>query len=299
MRFVVVMLFAMTSWSVAFDALGSVRVVVSFSVLESLVKEVGGERVEVESLIPRGSDPHAYGLSPQDMVKLGDADVIIFNGLGFEGGLERALDALDFRGAWVEAGRGIDVEMLGDHDDHGDHGEGGVDPHGFHDPEAVKVYGRAIKDVLVEVDEEGSSYYEERYQDFVRRVEALDRELKEKFDGYEMGEGEVILVGHGGLGYFGRAYGFHFEGVEGLSGVSTLSGHRLREINEKIGEDEVRGIVYEYGRNDRLLRLLSEEMGVLIGGPFYVETLGEGGGTVTDWFSMMRHNAEVVLGVLM
>ena len=288
----------------------SLRVVTSFSILEDFAKELGGDRVVVETILPRQGDPHSYQIRPSDVRKVSEADIIIFSDYSFEGWMTRLLGASKFDGKLVIVGSDLGLPKDGSEgeSDHGHeeeghghgeeghgHGHGEEDSHFWHDPHKVIIVARKISKVFVGADSRQEDYYVDLLLSFESRVRELEQELRSKLS--DVGGG-VILLQHGGMAHFSRTFDIYFDQLEGLGGVSTVSGNRLQQLEKELSEGDIDGIAYEYGRSGRLLRMLSEESCVSIDGPVYIDNLGEEGGVAGTWFDMMRHNVSIIIEVL-
>ena len=302
------------------------RVVTSFSVLEGLANQLGGDRVVVESIIPRRSDPHSYQIKPSDVRKVSKADIVIFNGHGFEGWMTRLLGASKFKGKLIVSGEENSGDtMIDDHGREGEHaheedehaheedehahGEdehaheddehahvhGEYDPHVWHDPHKIIISARKITKGFIEIDNSKEAYYSELLVNFERIARELSEELTSKLADVR---GGTLLLQHGGMEHFSEAFDIKFEALEGPSGVSTVSGKRLQQLEKMLKDGDIDAIAYEYGRNDRVLRQLSNETCVNIDGPLYIDNLGEKGEATGTWVGMMRHNALTIFSLL-
>ena len=154
--------------------------VASFSIVADMTREIGGDRVEVSSLVGPDQDAHVFQPSPADVKKVAAAKVLVTNGLGLEGWMVRLSKAAHFKGVQVEAGKGIKVreaeeEEGHDHEHgHAGHDHGAIDPHAWHDPKRVLTYIRNIEAGLSQADPAGRQEYARRAADYAAKVKVMD-----------------------------------------------------------------------------------------------------------------------------
>jgi len=287
-----------------------VQVVTSFSILADMVENVGGEHVEVTSLVGPDSDAHVYSPRPTDARTLADADLVVFNGLQFEGWMERLVDASDYAGPLVVTSDGIDrVAAAHDdhghdehdehdehddhdsHDDHEGHDHGDDDPHGWQDLGLGSVYVANIRDGLIAADPDNAEAYRANAEGYLGEIEATDAEIRALLA--EIPVGTSVITGHDSFGHFAHAYGLRFLSPQGLSTEADPSAADMAALIEVIREQEVRALFHENMTSPALLEQLAEETGLPIAGTLYADALASEGEAST-WLGMMRHNANTL-----
>jgi zinc/manganese transport system substrate-binding protein len=257
-----------------------IKVVASFSILGDFVREVGGERVQLRVLAGPGQDAHLYEPRPADVAAVAAADLVVVNGLHFEGFLERLMKA--------GAGK-APVASLSD----GAPQAKPADPHAWQSVANAQVYVRNLADALCGVDAAGCAYYRARAQDYARRLNELDAELRAELGSLPPSR-RVFLTAHSAFQYFGHAYGLSFLSPAGLSTDAEATAADMRRLVEQLRGQQVTGIFVEHGANPRLLRRLAAEAGMKIGGTLYADTLSAPGGEADTYIEMMRHNGRVI-----
>ncbi|WP_111415448.1 metal ABC transporter solute-binding protein, Zn/Mn family [Billgrantia lactosivorans] len=300
------------------------QVVTSFSILADMVQNVGGEHVEVTPLVGADSDAHVFSASPRDARSLAEADLVVFNGLRFEGWMERLIESSDYDGPLVTASDGIDkldyhghdnVHAHGhddheddhddhghddhDHDDHGqeaaaghdDHDHGDDDPHGWQDLAMGKVYVGNIRDGLIEADPDNEAAYRENAERYINELEATDAEIRELLG--EIPASTSVITGHDSFGYFANAYGIRFLSPVGLSTEAEPSAADMAQLIDVIREQNVRALFHENMTSPAVINQLAEETGLPIAGTLYADALAAEGEAST-YLGMMRHNAQVL-----
>ncbi len=238
----VALLFGLAGGAHAADNAGKVEAVASFSILGDMVREVGGDRVAVKTLVGPDGDAHVFSPTPADAKALAGAKLFFVNGLGFEGWMDRLVKASDFKGDVVVTSDGITPRHLaegeghdhgekehGEKHDHAEHAKGGneddeevTDPHAWQDLANGKIYVGNIRDALIAADPEGRATYEEnaaRYLDAIAKEEQAVKEAVAKLPP----ERRRIITSHDAFHYFGEAYGLKIIAPEGVSTESEAS----------------------------------------------------------------------------
>ncbi|PRY73010.1 metal ABC transporter solute-binding protein, Zn/Mn family [Halomonas ventosae] len=274
-----------------------VQVVTSFSLLADMIENVGGEQVAVTALVGPDSDAHVYSPRPTDARALAEADLVVFNGLQFEGWMERLIDASDFTGPLVVASDGIAARIAAaeddGHDGHDDdaHDHGPLDPHAWQDLGMGPLYVANILTGLIEADPDNSAAYQASAERYLEAVAAVDRELRELLD--EIPAGTSVITGHDSFGHFARAYGLAFLSPQGLSTEAEPSAANMARLIDVIREQNVRALFHENMTSPAMIDQLAEETGLPVAGTLYADALASDG-EASSWLGMMRHNARVL-----
>ncbi|SFU52814.1 metal ABC transporter solute-binding protein, Zn/Mn family [Halomonas korlensis] len=270
-----------------------IQVVTSFSILADMVENVGGDHVAVTSLVGADGDTHVYSPSPRDAQAVADADLVVFNGLQFEGWMERLIDASDHDGLLVTATDGVERLSRGQaHDDHEhDHDNGDDDPHAWQDLAMGKVYVVNIRDGLMEADPDNRDTYAENAERYIQAIEATHAEIRERLT--EIPPDTSVITGHDSFGYFANAYGLRFLSPVGLSTEGDASAADMARLIDVIRDENVRALFHENMTSPAMIEQLAEETGLPIAGTLYADALASEG-EATTWLGMMRHNAEVL-----
>ncbi len=210
-------------------------VVASFSILGDFVKNVGGDRVAVESLVGPNGNAHVYAPSPNDAKKAADAKLVFVNGLGFEGWLERLVKASGTKAPIVVATQGIKpLERAGGHD----HDHGRADPHAWQSVANAKVYVANIRDALIAADPAGKEVYTSNAAAYLAKLDALEREVREVIAKIPADRRRVI-TSHNAFGYFQDAYGISFTAPQGVSTEAEASAKDVAAIISQIKKQKV------------------------------------------------------------
>ena len=269
------------------DAQDRVNVVASFSILADLVRNVGGERVELATLVAPNNDAHSYVPSPADAAKLAAARIVVINGLGFEGSLERFIAASVKGARVVVATSGIAAR-----------GEGGrADPHAWQSVANAKTYVVSIRDALAAVDPAGKAAFVANARDYLERLDALDAEIRAALAAIPPARRKIITT-HDAFGYFGAAYGVEFIAPQGLSTEADASARDIARIIAQIKRESIRAVFLDNVADARLIERISREAGARIGGTLYSDALTGAAGPAPSYIAMMRHNLREIVAAL-
>jgi zinc/manganese transport system substrate-binding protein len=266
-----------------------VAVVVTFSILEDLVRQVGGDRVAVDALVGRNHDAHVYQPSPSDSRKLGAARLVVSNGLGFEGWIDRLVKASGTKAALAVASQGIRPRRMQGADAHG-HDHGRTDPHAWQTVGNVKTYVANIRDALSRADPAGQASYAANAEAYLGRLDALEAEVKAAIAAIPADRRKVITT-HDSFGYFSAAYGVDFIAPQGVSTDTEASARDVARIITQVKRQKIPAVFIENVSDERLLRRIAEEGGARVGGKLYSDALSDPAGPAGSYVDMMRHNA--------
>lgn len=265
----------------------TLNVVSSFSVLGDMVQQVGGEHVNVQTLVGPDGDPHTFEPSPQDSALLSKADVVVVNGLGLEGWVDRLIKASGFKGELVVASNGVKTHTL-DED-----GKTVTDPHAWNSAANGALYAQNILNGLVAASPQDKAALEVSGQRYIGQLKELDSWAKSQFSTIPQ-EKRKVLTSHDAFGYFGRAYGVTFLAPQGLSSESEASAAQVGALITQIKADGVHTWFMENQLDPRLVKQIASATGAQAGGELYPEALSKPGGVADSYVKMLRHNVELI-----
>ncbi|BDV35334.1 metal ABC transporter substrate-binding protein [Methylocystis iwaonis] len=257
----------------------SLPVVASFSIIGDFVRQVGGDRVTVTTLVGPDGDAHVYQPTPADGRKIAQAKLIFVNGLGFEGWLERLVAAAKSRGTIVTLGKGVAARP----------GEEGTDPHAWQDVANAKVYVAEIRDALAAADPAGAEAYKTNAAAYLAKLDALDAEIVKALDAIPKERRRVVST-HDAFGYFSARYGVEFIAPQGVSTEAEASARDIARIIDSVKQHKVGAVFLENIADPRLAKRIAAETGAKIGGTLYSDALSGPKGDGANYIDMMRHN---------
>jgi zinc/manganese transport system substrate-binding protein len=272
------------------------KVIASFSIQGDLVKNVGGDRVEVATLVGPNGNAHVYAPSPGDAKKVADAKLVFVNGLGFEGWLERLVKASGTKAPIVIATKGIKpLERTGDHDHDHDHGR--ADPHAWQSVANAKIYVANIRDALIAADPAGKDAYLANAAAYLGKLDALEREVREVIAKIPADRRRVI-TSHNAFGYFQNAYGVNFIAPQGVSTEAEASAKDVAAIIAQIKKQKAAAVFLENVTDPRLVEQIARETGAKVGGTLYSDALTDDKGDATTYIDLIRHNLRQLASAL-
>ncbi|MBX9650737.1 MAG: metal ABC transporter substrate-binding protein [Xanthobacteraceae bacterium] len=263
------------------------NVVASFSILGDLVRNVGGDRVNVTTLVGSDGDAHVYVPAPIDAKRIAAAKLVFVNGLGLEGWLPRLVQSAGGKATIVTATAGIAPLKLGSD----------ADPHAWQSPLNVKIYVGNIRDALVTADSADAGVFKSNADAYLAKLDALDREVREAVATIPETRRKVIST-HRAFGYFAAGYGVEFIAPLGVSTESEASARDIAGIITQIRAAKIPAVFLENISDPRLIRQIAAETGARVGGTLYSDSLtGEKGDSPT-YIDMVRHNIKALTSAL-
>jgi zinc/manganese transport system substrate-binding protein len=271
------------------------HVIASFSILGDLVRNVGGERVQVGILVGPNGNAHVYAPSPGDARSVADAKLVFVNGLGFEGWLERLVKASGTKAPIIVATKGIKpLERVGERGH--DHDHGTADPHAWQSVANAKVYVANIRDAMIAADPAGKDVYAANAAAYLARLDALERERE--VIAKVPADRRRVITSHNAFGYFQDAYGVAFTAPQGVSTEAEASARDVAAIITQIKKQKIPAVFLENVTDPRLVQQIARETGAKIGGTLYSDALTDDKGDATTYIDLIRHNLKQLAAAL-
>lgn len=276
-------------------------VVASFSILGDLVAQVGGDRVAVTVLVGPDGDAHVYQPSPADAQAVAAAKVVVVNGLGFEGWIDRLVEAAEYKGAVVVATTGLVPRGVADEDhaeaDGDGHDHGAADPHAWQDVANVRTYVANIEAALVAADPADAATYRARAAAYTADLDALDAGIRAAVAALPT-DRRTVVASHDAFGYFAAAYGLTILAPQGMSTETEASAAGVAALITQIRDQAIPAVFVETITDPRLLDRITAETGAVIGGTLFSDALSPPDGPAGTYLDMMRHNIDTLAGAL-
>lgn len=270
------------------------KVVASFSILADISRQIGGDRLDVKALVGPNGDAHVYQPTPTDARTLAKADLVVMNGLGFEGWMERLVKAAGYRGPLVVASRG--VTLLKMRQDEGSQ-EDNADPHAWQDLANGRHYVVNIREALVQADPAGAEVYRARAEAYLAQLEAIDQEARTTLGALPPTRRRLVSS-HDAFGYFAHAYGLEFIAPVGVSTDAESSAAAVAALIRQIRRDRIPALFVENISDPRLLERIRRETGARLGGTLFSDALSTADGPAPTYLDMMRHNIRTLTAAL-
>ncbi len=282
------------------------NVVASFSILRDWVAIVGGDRVAVSALVGPSADAHVYAPTPRDAKIVGAARLIVVNGLGFEGWMDRLVQASATRAPVIVASAGVvplpppyPPPQAGEGRVGGRFGNAaaGIDPHAWQSVRNAEIYVSNIRDGLMRADPQGRGTYEANAAAYVQELGRLDADIRRAVATIPPARRKVITT-HDAFGYFAADYGIEFVAVQGVSTETEASARDIARIIRAIREQNIPALFFENAVDPRLVRRIAAETGARIGGTLFSDALTAPPGPAATYVDMMRHNIREIVDAL-
>ncbi|SCW31478.1 zinc/manganese transport system substrate-binding protein [Rhizobium mongolense subsp. loessense] len=282
---------AMIAFSSAPASAEALKVVASFTVLADVVSQVGGDHVNVTSLVGPNGDPHEFEPSPADAKHLKAAQVTFVSGEGLEGWMDRLISASGYKGTPVTVSDGIKTRTMEED------GKTVTDPHIWNSPVNVKVWVANIEKALSAADPADASIFKANAERYTKTLDALDAYAHSKFDTVP-DDRRKVLTSHDAFGYFGREYNVSFLAPLGMSTETEASAADVTKLIEQIKAEHVKSYFFENSNDPRLVRQVAQATGAEPGGELYVESLSDAKGPAPTYEKMFRYNVDQIAAAM-
>ncbi len=263
------------------------KVVATATMIWDMAKAVGGDLIEVESIVPIGGDPHLHEPTPRDAKLVASAQLILKNGLTFEGWLDELIENSGTEAKTILVTKDVNpIKSLTY--------ENSADPHAWMDVRNGMVYAKNIKDALVELAPANKKEFEDNYQSYIKELEALDEYIIEQLNKIPK-EKRILITSHDAFQYYGRRYGIQLEAILGTSTDAEAQTSDIRRLNQVIRDSKVPAVFIESTINPKLLKQLAKDNDIVIGGELYADSIGDEDSPAPSYIEMLRHNTDTIV----
>jgi zinc transport system substrate-binding protein len=250
---------------------GKLKVTVTFNAIKEFALAVGGEKVDIKTIIPDGAEPHSFELKAQDLVGLSAAQVFIYNGLGMESWAEEAINAADNKNLIVvEASKGAELILISEEERHHEeeesdeehqHEHGPYDPHLWLSLKGAETEAKNIRDAFIKADPDNKAYYESNCESFTIKLNDLYTEYSEKFSKLDK---KLFVTGHAAFAYLCRDFGLSQNSVEDVFAEGEPSAQQLADLVRICRENNVTTIFAEEMASPEVSEALAKEVGAKV-----------------------------------
>lgn len=266
------------------------RVVACSTVVYDMLRHLGGDRIVVRCLLPPGVDPHDYQPVPGDAKELAQAQLVIVNGLGFEGWADKLLRETHFQGRVRVASLGVTVRTMP--------GDSKVpDPHAFNDLANGVIYAQNIRDALIDLDPADRDDFEAWGRIYIDRLRLLDGWVMRQVSLIPP-ERRYLVTDHDALQYFAARYGFTVLAPATAADEAPVGAAGLGHIVELMRQHHIAGVFHEPDKNAKLMTQLCEETGAHLGGELWLDGLGPPGTMADSYEGMFLANVRTIVRTL-
>ncbi len=290
MRALLAVAVALLLWPAALQA-APLKVVATFTILADMVRQIGGDQVVVTTLVGPDGDAHVYEPSPADAKAVAQAGLLVENGLGMEGWIDRLGHAAGYAGPVVVASAGITPRQRVED------GRPQTDPHAWQDLALGRRYAATIAAGLATADPAHAAFYDANATRYATELTALDEWVRTEVAAVPPAKRQIITT-HDAFGYFGAAYGVTVQAPEGLSTDAEVTAKGLGTLVTQIRRTGIRALFIENMSDPRMMQVLAKEAGAVIGGTLYVDALSPPTGPAPTYVAMFRHNVTVLCAAM-
>jgi zinc/manganese transport system substrate-binding protein len=278
----------------AWAQVAKLPVTASFSILGDLVHNIGGDRIALTVLVQPGSDAHVYAPTPADAKAVGEARIVVSNGLGFESWMKRLMQSSASKAVLVEASKGITGRTTKAETGHSHgHDHGKIDPHAWQSVPNAKIYVATIRDALITADPSGKATYEANATTYLAELDMVDAEIRAAVARLPA-DRRKIITSHDAFGYFAATYGLQFIAPRGMSTEAEASAKDVARLIQQIKREKITAVFVENISDQRLIQQIARESGAKVGGTLFSDALSGADGPAPTYIRMMRHNIKAI-----
>jgi len=270
-------------------------ILTSTTFLADITRNIAGDRLKVESLLPTGADPHSYQPTPQDVAKINESKILIVNGLEYEHFLEALLENAGGEHLIITASDGLEPHTMEDEEATGQLVN---DPHMWLDPNRVITYVENIRKGLTNFDPDGAAVYQSNADAYTTQLKDLDAWITEQVAQIPA-EKRLLVTNHEALGYFSDRYSFTIIGtvVPSVSSDASTSAGQMADLIDVIRSSGTSAIFLDEVENPALAQQIADETGVKVVEDLHLESLTDGAPAGT-YIDMMKYNATQIVNAL-
>ncbi|NNE27481.1 MAG: zinc ABC transporter solute-binding protein [Saprospiraceae bacterium] len=266
------------------------KVVSSASMIWDMAKEIGGEHVEHQLIVPIGGDPHLYEPTPRDAQMIHDADLIFINALTFEGWILELIENSGTKATVDTVTNGVAAISSTTY-------KNSYDPHAWMDIQNGLIYIENIKNALTKLLPEHGATFQKNYEDYKARLEELDKYILDRIQEIPK-EKRILITSHDAFEYYGKRYGLKLEAIMGISTEAEAQTSDIIRINKTIQSSKVPAVFIESTINPKLLEQIAKDNNIVIGGELYADSIGDEESHAPTYYAMLKHNTDVIVDAL-
>lgn len=294
---------ALLSLSFPLQVNAKINVIASFSILGDMAKNIGQQHIELRTIVGPDSDAHVYEPSPADAIAMSDADVVLVNGLQFEGFISRLIEASESKASVIEttSGAAIIQDPAGGHY-HFNNGKAvfhaaPFDPHAWQSLPNAHVYVKNITNAFCEADKNNCDTYRLNAKIYEEKLDALAVDINSAIARIPENR-RTVVVGHNAFRYFEENNDIHFLSPQGVSTESEASAADVAGILREMKKNKAAAVFSENISNPRLVQQIAAEAGLPVSGVLYSDALSAPSGPASTYIDMMKHNVNTLVSAL-
>lgn len=269
---------------------GKIKAISSITIINDIVRNIGGDKVDAKSICGVGIDPHTYKPKPNDPRLVSESDIVFINGFTLEHWIEEMVHNAGGNKKVVTVTSGL-TPMTDEK------GFGDPDPHAWFNVQNVKQYAVNIEKAFSEVDKPNESYYKQNLDAYLKKLDSLDAWIKTEIAKIPQ-EKRVLITSHDAFRYFGKAYGLEVRGLQGISTEAKAQTEDVKKLIDLVKERKLNSVFIETSVNPKLLEEISRETGAKVGGTLYSDSVGDDGTFEGTYIGAVTHNVNAIVNAL-
>jgi ABC-type Zn uptake system ZnuABC Zn-binding protein ZnuA len=266
------------------------KVVSSASMFYDMAQNISGDLMDHDLIVPIGGDPHTYEPRPSDAKLIAEADLILINGLEFEGWMLKLIENSGSKAI-------VDTITLGikpiSHSEYAD----AYDPHAWMDVNLGLQYIENIKDAFIKLDPENKDAYIQNHKTYHQKLEELDKYIKVRIKEIPA-KNRIIITTHDAFAYYGKRYGLKLEALMGISTETDATSQDMIRVSKAIKNFNVPALFVESTINPKIVQQIASDNNVAIGGELFTDSMGGPESKGNTYYNMMKHNTDTVVDAL-
>jgi len=272
--------------------LNRIQLMATTSIVGDIVRQVGGEYVEVKVLLPLGTDPHSFTPTPNDISRLAEAELVFINGAGLEEFLSAMIESAGVDVRLVDLSAPLPLRNVESGDSAEDHGD---DPHTWMDPNNVIVWTQLVAETLSQFDPQNQAVYQDNGKQLQTELEELDHWVGTMVGQIPV-ERRQMVTDHLVFGYFADRYGFEQVGaiIPGFSSLAEPSAQELAQLEDVISSLNIPALFVGWSSNQNLADRIGEDTGVRVI-PLYTHSLSPAGEAAEHYQDFIRYNVNAIV----
>lgn len=289
MKKIIIFLFAFLYLSTGI-AQDKIKVVASASIFKDMAKNIGGDKIDCVSIVPIGGDPHLYEPKPSDAQLVKSADIILVNGLTFEGWITKLINNSGTNAITHTITEGVNAIKS-------DTYENAADPHAWMDAKNGLIYIENIKNAFIQFDPENKDFYESNYATYKKEIAELDQYITAEINKIPK-EKRILVTSHDAFAYYGQRYGLELNALKGISTEAEIQMSDMVRVKNRIMDSGVPAIFVESTIDPKVIQQIALDNNIKVGGELFADSLGEEDSEGATYITMLKHNTDIIVNAL-
>ncbi len=266
------------------------NVLSSANIFADMASNIGGDLINSDFIVPTGGDPHLYEPTPSDVLRVTKADIILLNGLTFEGWINELIENSGTKAKVYTITKGINAITSSEY-------ENSADPHAWMDASNALIYADNIYAAFAENDAKNKVLYKSLLNSYKQKLSACDANIEEKISQIPSDK-RILITSHDAFSYYGKRYGIQLEALLGISTEAEIRTSDISRVNKIIKEKSIPAIFVESTINPKVLKQIAKDNDVVIGGELFADSLDDPEKEAGSYIGMMNHNTAVIVKAL-